>query len=120
MNTQIKIVKVGNHWYLSINHELGYISGFDEKIDKYLNILDLSKCGNLTLEFEEIGVIVAGINIVYFNEDDILRYFTTDDDFNLRFMINNHEFFINSDLYWLLENQYNFNFHKSMYRIHIF
>ena len=56
----------------------------------------------------------------YFNEEDIIRYLTTDDDFDLHFVINNHEFTISSDLYWLLENQFNFNFHKASYRIHIY
>lgn len=120
MNKKFVIRKVGNHWYPSIKHELGYINGFEEKIDRYLGILDVGKSEELTLEFEELGVIFAGINIIYFNEEDIVRYLTTDDDFELHFVINNHEFTISSDLYWLLEDQFNFNFHKTSYRIHIF
>lgn len=120
MLKQFKILKLGNHWYPSIKHDLGYINGFDEKIDRYLNILDLSKDGELTVEFEELGVIFAGINIIYFNEDDIVRYLTTTDDFDLRFVVNNHEFTISSDLYWLLEDQFNLNFHKASYKIHIY
>lgn len=120
MDKQFKVLKVGNHWYPSINHELGWINGFNEKIDRYLDVLDVSKCGELIFEFEELGVLFAGINIIYFNEEDIVRYLTTEDDFDLRFTINNHEFTIYSDLYWLLENQFNFNFHKTSYKIHIF
>ena len=115
-----KVKKIFNHWYPVIKHETGCINGFKEKIDRYLNILDMSKSEELTIEFEELGVIFAGINIIYFNEEDIVRYLTTDDDFDLRFVINNHEFMISSDLYWLLEDQFNFNFHKTSYRIHIF
>ena len=74
----------------------------------------------LNVEFEEIGIIFEGINIVYFNENDIVRYLTTDDDFNIRFIINGHEFNISSDLYWALENQFNFNFHKTSYKIHVY
>lgn len=115
-----KVKKVGSHWYPAINHEIGFINGFEEKIDRYLSVIDMTKSEELTIEFEELGVIFGGINIIYFNESDIVRYLTTDDNFDLRFIINNHEFVINSDLYWLLEDQFNFNFHKTSYRIHIY
>lgn len=117
---KFKIIKVGNHWYPSINHQLGYIEGFEKKIDLYLNKLDIFDANELNVEFEEIGIIFEGINIVYFNENDIVRYLTTDDDFNIRFIINGHEFSISSDLYWALENQFNFNFHKNSYKIHVY
>lgn len=120
MLKKFKCLKVGNHWYPSIRHNLGYICGFDEKIDRYLNVLDISKCGELTFEFEELGVIVEGINIIYFNEDDITRYLTTDDEFDLRFVVNGHEFTISSDLYWLLEDIFDFDFYDASYKIHIY
>lgn len=115
-----KLRLVGPHWYPCINHEVGYIIGFDEKIDKYLDILDTNKFEELNVEFEEVGVIFDGCNIIYPNEEDIVRYLTTDDDFDLRFVVNGHEFKISSELYWLLENQFNFNFHKTSYRIYIY
>lgn len=117
---KFKIIKVGNHWYPGINHQLGEIEGFDKKIDYYLNRLDIVKSEVLTIEFEELGVIFNGINIIYFNEEDIVRYLTTEDDFELRFIVNEHEFKISSYLYWLLEEQFNFNFHKCSYKIHIY
>lgn len=120
MNKKFSVIKVGNHWYPSIKHELGYIDGFDKKIDRYLSILDVSNSGELTIEFEELGVVFAGINIIYFNESDIVRYLTTNDAFDIRFEINGHEFTIYSDIYWLLEYQFNFNFHKTSYKIHIY
>jgi hypothetical protein len=120
MNNQLIVKRVGNHWYPCVNHIRGYIDGFDEKIDRYLSILDIANLGELTIEFENIGVEFNGINIIYFNEQDITRYLTTDDVFDLRFVINNHEFTIYSDIYWLLETQFNFNFHKESYRIHIY
>lgn len=115
-----KLKKVGGHWYPDISHELGCLIGFEKKIDRYLSVLDVANFNELTLEFEELGVIIEGINIIYFNEGDIVRYLTTDDNFDLRFIINNHEFKIDSDLYWLLEDQFNFNFHKTSYKIHIY
>lgn len=115
-----KIKKLGNYWYPDIQHEANNIFTFDEKLNRYLNIVDNSKCGELTIEFEELGVIFNGINILYFEEQDITRYLMTDDDFNLHFMINNHIFEINSDFYWLLEHNFNFNFHKESYRLHVY
>lgn len=120
MNKKFFIRKLGNHWYPCIQHELGYIIGFDKKVDRYLSIIDVGNFEELTIEFEELGVIFEGINIIYFNEQDIVQYLTTEDYFNLRFVVNNHEFTISSDLYWLLENQFNFNFHKTSYKIHIY
>ena len=84
-----------------------------------LNFLNL-KSGEITVELEELGILFGGINIIYFNEEDIVRYLTTDDNFDIRFVVNEHEFLISSDVYWLLENQFNFNFHKTSYKIHIY
>lgn len=117
---KFKLKKVGNHWYPCINHELGDSINLTEKVDRYLNILDLGKTEELTIEFEELGALFYGVNIIYFSEEDIVRYLTTDDDFDIRFIVNKHEFLISSDLYWLLEEQFNFNFHKSSYKIHIY
>lgn len=117
---KFKLKKIGNHWYPCINHELGDSINLTEKVDRYLNILDLGKTEELTIEFEELGALFYGVNIIYFSEEDIVRYLTTDDDFDIRFIVNKHEFLISSDLYWLLEEQFNFNFHKSSYKIHIY
>lgn len=117
---KIKLKKVANHWYPCIQHSQGYLVGFEDKIDKYLSIIDLAKSEELTIEFEELGIIWGGVNIIYFNEEDIARYLMTNDDFDLRFIVNNHAFTISSDLYFMLEDIYNFNFHKSSYRIHIY
>lgn len=117
---KFKLKKIGNHWYPCINHELGDSINLTEKVDRYLNILDLGKTEELTIEFEELGALFYGVNIIYFSEEDIVRYLTTDDDFDIRFIVNKHEFLISSDLYWLLEEQFNLNFHKSSYKIHIY
>lgn len=118
--SSFKVKFVGNHWYPCLNHESGYLPFFNEKIDKYLSIIDSSKYEELTIELEELGIIVFGINIVDFNDEDIVRYLTTEDNFDMRFTINGHQFEISSDLYWLLEDTFNLNLHKTMYKIHIY
>lgn len=114
-----KLKKIANHWYPCVSHNPGYLVGFNTKIDRYLNSIDLGKFEEFTVEFEELG-LEWGINIIYFNDEDITRYLMTDDNFEMRFMINEHDFTISSDLYFLLEDALNFNFHKSTYRLHIF
>lgn len=117
---KFSLIKVGNHWYAGINHAFDEKINFNSKIDRILNVLDTSKDGRLTVEFEELGTIVEGINILYFDESDIIRYMTTDDYFDIRFVINDYEYQISSDLYWLLENIFNFNFHKTIYKLHFY
>ena len=117
---KFKVKRLGNHWYPAIKHNLGYIDGFEKKIDRYLTVLDVFNTEELTIELEELGVMYEGINIIYFDESDIVRYLMTDDDFMINFVINGHQFKLSSDLYWLLEDQFNCNFHKSTYKIHIY
>lgn len=115
-----KIKKVGNQWYPCLNHGRGFIDCFDEKINKYLNMIDTSKFEEITISLEELDIFWDVPNVIYFNEQDIVRYLTTDDDFDLRFVINNHEMTLSSNIFWLLENQFNLNFHKTSYSISIY
>ena len=117
---RFKIKKIGNHWYPCIKHDFDDCIQLDRKTEKYLNLLDAS-LGNreeFTIELEQLGIFYDGINTICFNEDDMFRYMTTDDDLQIRFVINNHEFSIHSDLYFLLEGQYNLD-QESDYKIHV-
>lgn len=106
----LKVKLVGNHWLPCINHSIGDNIFFDEKTERYFNFLD-RRAGNseeLNLVFDDADPIWQEINVITFEEQDITRYMTTDDDFTMKFYINGHEFEIHSDLYYLLEN-YGFN-----------
>ena len=52
-------------------------------------------------------------NNMFINDEDLLKYFTTDENFEIRFLVKDHEFSISSDMYDLLEYQFNPNFHKT-------
>ena len=52
----------------------------------------------LTIELEEVGIEIGGINNIYFYEEDITRYLTTDDYFDLRMEINGYTFIINQPM----------------------
>ena len=111
-----KIKKVGNHWYPCVNHEYDSDISLDPKIEKYLNNYSVKSgyVDEVTIELEEIPMITEDINLIFFNESDITRYYTTDDDFNLRFEINDHEFEIDAYLFECFELQFNLNFHENL------
>lgn len=119
----IKIKQVGNHFYPCINHDFGYNISLCRNTERWFRMWNKHKVirpDEVEIEFEEIGVEISGINIIYFYEEDITRYLTTDDYFDMRFQINGYTYMISSDLYSLLEDQYHFNFHKTSYKIHIY
>lgn len=58
--------------------------------------------------------------LIQFSDNDLLRYFTTNDRFMMKIFINNHKFKISSNLYTALENKYKADFHISAYKIVIY
>lgn len=117
MIVSIKVKRIGNHLYPDIEHFSGDQIQLDEKVEKVLSkFLHPDEC---EIVFYEQYDIVADFGVIQFDEQDIVRYLTTDDDFNMTFWIDNHRFIMSSDLYNLLEQQYNMNFHKTLYRIEI-
>lgn len=121
MYTQFKIHRIGNHWYPCIKHEYNSDISLDQKIEKYLNKFSksLGDIDEITVELEEIPIITEDINLIFFNESDITKFYTTDDDFNLRFEVNNHEFEISAYLFGCFELQFDLNFHETLYKLHI-
>lgn len=122
MNKELKIIKVGNHWYPSVNHVYGSDISLSDEIDKILSVLYPNQ-QVITIQFEELHSIVEGDNILLFEDMDITKYMITDDeddfDFEMHFHINGHTFHISSYIYTLLENQFNFGFHESIYKVYI-
>ena len=118
MNYQFKVKKLGDHWYPDIIHEDPSDLCLSDKIERYLSIIDKDNLGCLEVTlYESCGFIDE--TTILMNDDDLLEYFTTDHDFNLRFYVRDCEFEISSSLYWLLERNFNPNFHKVCYKIEI-
>ena len=112
----LTIKKVGNHWYPDINHLAGIDISMTKKVERCLDAI----CdGNETISFliEEVVFVNSEQDLIYFNEEDITRYFITDDEFNLRFEINNKMFEISSNLYYYITHELELNFHTNMYKI---
>lgn len=117
---RVKVIKVGNHWYLNVPHDYEDMINFNKKIDRILNKIDFGEFRSLTIRFQESDDLKDKTNRLYFDENDVYQYMTSTDFINMRFVINDHEFYINSDVYWILENTFNFDFHKKSYQIEIY
>ena len=118
MNYNIKLKKLGNHWYVDLIHQDPSQITLNERIERFLNFIDKEKTGELSVVLQENYSLVYS-NSLFINEDDLLRYFTTSDDLEMRFLVGDREFQISSDLYYLIEEQYNPNFHKYLYSLEI-
>lgn len=116
MNATIVVKKVGNHWYPDINHDYPEDLILDEKIEKIFSMADKYQYGIINLYFfEQREIIESGT--LQFDETDMIRFLTTDDDLQVSFYINDHRFQVSSNLLALLESQYKFNFQDNFYRI---
>lgn len=114
MEVKLLFKKVGNHWYPDIYHYNSYEIELDEKIEK---VLFMVSQGSSEVEFciEQEDIVLD--DVILFDDEDILRYMITDDDFDIKIYIRGHEFLISSDLYFLLEQQFNFDFQNNYYKI---
>ena len=86
-----------------------------------LNRLDVWKEGiitNISLICQKDFIDSEGL--IQFDDNDLLRYFTTDDDFIMTLYINGHKWSISSKLYFLIEQKYKLDLHELVYKIAIF
>ena len=119
--TTLTFKKLGNHWYLDIPHDNPEDLILDRRIELMLNRLDVWKEGIVT----NISLIcqsgfIDNEGLIQFDDNDLLRYFTTDDDFIMALYINGHKWSISSRLYSLIEQRYKLDLHELVYKISIF
>lgn len=118
MNYRFYAKKLGEKWYLDIKHSDPLDIALNEKICKVFNKLDKLQTGCLEISLFESYSFVPD-NAIYIKDEDILKYFTTEDCFDIRFIVYDKEFSISSNLYYLIECQFNTNFHKTLYTIEV-
>lgn len=117
---QLKFKKLGNHWYLDLPHDnpndlilhpvLERCVGlFDKYQEEVVDRIYLSECVYTNYDY-----------LIQFTDKDLLKYFTTSEEFLMDVYINNHKYNISSKLYSLLEAKYGLDFHVIPYRIIIF
>lgn len=119
MIVKLKFQKLANHWYPCIKHSHPSDLMLNQKIERVLSFLDKYKSGTVELVIIEQGMILEDTNIIQFDENDITRFFITDEYFDMKVYINNHEFKIPVSLYMLLEEIYHFDFHQNYFKIEI-
>ena len=117
---QFKIKKLGNHWYFAINHDYDADISIDPKLEKVLDLYNRTfNYDEFTIELQELPFIIDDEPIIYFDESDLTRYYITNDSFDLRFYVREHEFFVSDYIFNCLESEFNLNFHENIYRIYI-
>ena len=115
----VKLIKVGNHYYPNLKHNNPEELVLDPKFERMVNLLNRDEYYYPTVYLHEINSIMPEEGLLKINEDDITRYLTTDDDFDLRVSVNNHDFKLSSKLYTLLEDNFNLELCKTLYKIEI-
>ena len=115
---KITLKKIGNHWYPSIQHNCLDEINLDYKIERVLSTLDKTKSETITISINEQNTILYS-NTIQFRDEDLNKYFTTNDDFDFIVYIGERTYPISSTLYSLLEELFNFNFHKTLYSCEI-
>ena len=113
--------KLGNHWYLDIPHDNPSDLILDRRIELMLSRLDTWKEGIVT----SVSLIcqndfIDSEGLIQFDAADLLRYFTTDDDFIMALYINGHKWSISSQLGFLIEQKYKLDLHELVYKISVF
>lgn len=119
MNTiTFKVKRLGNHWYPDLEHYDPNDLSLDPKMEYFLSILARGrKTDCLTITLKEQSEVLNINPIIQFEEQDIVRYLTTDDTFFITIYIKDHPFYITSELYTLLEELFNLDFSNKMYTL---
>lgn len=112
--------RIGNHWYLDIPHHNPNDLVLDRRAELFLSRLDEYNEGIIDrIWLHEQNMYIINEGLLQINDKDLMRYFTTDDDFRMHIYISGHKFTISSRLYALLELNYKLDMHESVYRIAI-
>lgn len=116
MNILITVKQIGNHWYPNIQHDDPMDLMLDPKIEKLFSYLDKNHCGELHFLLSEVHSWLEK-NTIQFKDKDVIRWLSTNDTFTMNVYVDDHEFEVSSLLIDLLEEQFNTNFHKTLYCI---
>lgn len=116
---QIELIKLGNHYYPKLNHNNPNDLVLDPKFERMIKYINKDDFYHPTIYLYEITSIMPNDGILKINDNDITRYLTTNDDFDLRVSVDDHEFKLSSKLYTLLEDNFNLELCKTLYKIEI-
>lgn len=88
----------------------------DSKMEKFCTLLDKQNVGELNFELLEVHSWLNE-NTIQFDEQDMLRWLNTTNDFIMKIYIGNREFNVSTMLLERFEIEFNTNFHKTLYSI---
>ncbi len=116
----LKFIRVGSHrWVPDIDSaEIGELA-LDPRMERFLDHLDKFNDGVLYVYFVEQRDIVLKEGLLQFSEESILRFMTTNDDFQMDIFVEDHAFKLSSILFMRLEQACGFNFCENIYRIEV-
>lgn len=116
---RIDLVKLGNHWYPNIKHKDPKSLQLDPKFERYLNSKNTLQWYTPAIYIYEVTSFLPDEGLVEFDESEILRYVTTDEDFDFNIRIGEHTFKMSRALYTVLEENFNLEMCKNLYKIEI-
>lgn len=116
MNILVKVKKIANHWYPNLQHDDPMDLMLDPKMEKLLTLLDKNNTEELHFLLSEVHSWLEN-NTIQFRDEDIWKWLNTNLTFPMKVYIKDHEFEVSTLLLDLLEEQFNTNFHKTLYSI---
>jgi len=119
MDASIEFIKLGNHWYPNITHKDPADLKLDPRIERKFDALDQFGSKSVTIFLSEIVSFMPDSGVIQFLDSDILRYMTTNDEFDLKMYIDDEEFTISSRMYTLLEDTFHLELCKTLYHIFV-
>lgn len=87
-------------------------------MEKLLTLWDKNNIGELHFLISEVHSWLDE-NTIQFSDKDMLKWLTTNLTFSMKIYIRDHEFEVSTLLLDLFEEQFNTNFHKTLYSIDI-
>jgi hypothetical protein len=118
MNILVTVKKIANHWYPNLEHDDPMDLMLDPKMEKLLTLLDKNNVGELHFLLSEVHSWLES-NTIQFRDEDIWKWLNTNLTFPMKVYIKDHEFEVSTLLLDLLEDQFNTNFHKTLYSINL-
>lgn len=114
----IEFIRVGNHFYPNIEHENVNQIVISPEIEHVLNN-NVTFLNSVTIFLEEVGSIINENDaIIIFDECDLKQYlYGKIKPQDIHFTINDKTYFISTQLYSLLEKQFQINFSNTLYKI---
>ena len=90
----------------------------DPKMDKLLTLLDKDHLEELHFLLSEVHTWIEP-NTIQFSDEDIWKWLNTTATFPIKMYVGDHEFEVSTLLLDLFEEQFNTNFHKTLYSINL-